>query len=142
MPARARPGSAFPRTGEQSLTPRMIPSIRYFSARVNATGVGFGVGLAVGAGVALGTGVAVGSTDGEEDGDGWMVGSGETTATLGAADGTPDGPGTGADDPHAARISVATSAVARTSLFMTSTPKFAVMGSAVPIRRLSGARRQ
>src|SRR5690242_12376110 len=74
MPAVASPGSAFPRTGEQSLTPRMIPSIRYFSARVNATGVGFGVGLAVGAGVALGTGVAVGSTDGEEDGTaGWSV---------------------------------------------------------------------
>src|SRR5690349_5778677 len=102
MPARARPGSASPRTGEQSLTPRMIPSIRYFSARVNATGVGLGFGFAVEAGV--GTAVGVGATEGDADGDGCMVGSGETTATLGAADGTPDGLGTGADDPHAARI--------------------------------------
>jgi hypothetical protein len=62
MPARARPGSASPRTGEQSLTPRTIPSIRYFSARVNATGVGLGVGfgLGVAVGAAVGTGVAVG----------------------------------------------------------------------------------
>src|SRR6186997_796074 len=113
MPAIAKPGSASPRTGEQSLSPRMIPSIRYLSARENATGVGFGVGFGVGAGVA--TGVAVGSTEGDEDGDG--TGLGDTAPWLGTAEGTGDGLGTGADEPHAARISVATRAVARTSLF-------------------------
>jgi hypothetical protein len=47
-----------------------------------------------------------------------MVGSGETTATLGAADGTADGLGTDVDDPHAVRIRAATIAAARTSLFI------------------------
>ena len=117
MPAMARPGSP-ERTGEQSLSPRMMPSIRYRSAFENdgwvGRGVGFGIGRTVGAGVTTG-GAAVGS-EGDVDGSIGADGSGEPDGAETGGGGTTAWLGTGVDAPHAARTNAAMSETARTSL--------------------------